>query len=479
MTLPVFEEYEPASNCGCAGCAELRSPGPRSPQPRDGGHLGAHARRAVVLATAAGIVLGGGAAAAADPIPPAPSTLPAPVDPPASTLPAPVDPPASTLPAPVDPPAQADPSATGAGATEAEISGDLEAGATEGDPGVTEQPADLAETQSVKQGTALAPALSLPATTRSAIISRAKLWIAAGVPYSTSRHWADGYRQDCSGYVSMAWGLRHSEWTGSLAQYGVRISKSEIRRGDILLFHNPANPTKGSHVTIFGGWVNSAHTYYKAYEETPPHARARSTPFRYWNHSSRYVAYRYRGLATGSGGSASSTAYPGAKYFGKGAKNAYVTRLGKMLVARGGGRFYAQGPGPSWGEADRLATQAFQRAQGWTGAKADGLPGPVTWRLLVTGTGKNIPAVRTGGSASSVRADTAANGFLSGHLDASVEQLRKQLQKKGYGSGAIGSDKRWNEAVRRNVQAFQRAQGWTGVRADGMPGPETWRRLFA
>ena len=38
---------------------------------------------------------------------------------------------------------------------------------------------------------------------------------------------------------------------------------------------------------------------------------------------------------------------------------------------------------------------------------------------------------------------------------------------------------RWSEADRRNVEAFQRAQGWRGGAADGLPGPETWRRLFA
>ncbi|MFJ5291745.1 peptidoglycan-binding protein [Streptomyces sp. NPDC088348] len=499
MTLPVFEEYEPANDCGCAGCIERRRAASRPLSLREGGHPAAHgARRALVLATAAGVVLGGGTAAAAVP-----------------------------------------------------------------DPGGQGQEPSAAPVEPTQ----------LPATTRSAIISRAAKWVAAKVPYRMDKKWKDGYRQDCSGFVSMAWGLEGSEWTGNLAQYGVRIDKSDLQPGDILLFHNPANPNKGSHVTIFDGWTNSAHTYYRAYEQTRPHTRVQSTPYAYWSHSSRYVPYRYKGLRTGSGGSRSATAYPGAKSFGKGAKNANVTRLGRMLVARGGSRFYRQGPGPRWGEADRLATQAFQRAQGWTGSDADGRPGPATWALLVTGGGKNIPGGgksgttggrtgtgnRTGasggratggsgaagptstavaaGAATTTASSPAGTSGPAGRVGASshnahhrpastsstastastastsstagpssagarttvstpaypgaaffkpgrsgphVEQLGKQLVKKGFGKYyTAGPGSRWTEADRRNVQAFQRAQGWTGRAADGYPGPETWRRLFA
>jgi hypothetical protein len=75
-------------------------------------------------------------------------------------------------------------------------------------------------------------------------------------------------------------------------------------------------------------------------------------------------------------------AFPGSKYFKAGANNAHVTQLGKQLVKKGYGRFYAVGPGPRWGEADRKAVQAFQKAQHWTGSDADGYPGPTTWKRL-------------------------------------------------------------------------------------------------
>ncbi|MGI5196925.1 peptidoglycan-binding protein [Streptomyces sp. CA-288835] len=75
-------------------------------------------------------------------------------------------------------------------------------------------------------------------------------------------------------------------------------------------------------------------------------------------------------------------AFPGAYYFRPGARNSYVTTLGKQLVKKGYGKFYKQGPGPHWTAVDRAAVRAFQKAQGWTGSNADGYPGPETWKRL-------------------------------------------------------------------------------------------------
>ncbi|MFE5092093.1 peptidoglycan-binding protein [Streptomyces sp. NPDC056638] len=75
-------------------------------------------------------------------------------------------------------------------------------------------------------------------------------------------------------------------------------------------------------------------------------------------------------------------AFPGAVYFRSGAKNKYVTQLGEALVKKGFGRFYKQGPGPTWTAVDKAATKAFQQAQGWKGSDADGYPGVETWKRL-------------------------------------------------------------------------------------------------
>ncbi|WP_274558993.1 peptidoglycan-binding protein [Streptomyces spiramyceticus] len=443
MTIPVFEEYEPPADCGCAGCCQQRRAAALGLTADGEGHPAAHgARRMLVLATAAGVALGGGAPGAANAAGPAhaPATTGADHDPP-----------------------------TPQGGT----------GSLYGVPG--------GMGDAVQTGR---PALR--SITRAEIIDRAKLWVNAKVPYSMKRYWSDGYRQDCSGYVSMAWNLGSNEWTGSLAAFGVRITRDELEPGDMLLFHNPDNPTNGSHVTLFGGWTDSTHTQYIAYEQTRPRARRLATPYAYWNNSSRYVPYRYKGVTDGSGGAEPAVpAYPGEKFFGPGASNAYVTRLGEMLVERGGRRFYRTGPGPRWAEADRLATQAFQRAQGWQGPEADGLPGPHTWRLLVTGTGNDIPAVdgdgggegSTGGGGAPSPGASAFPGreyFRPGQSNMYVDKLGRQLVEKGFGKHYMyGPGPRWTEEDRRNVEAFQRAQGWRGAEADGYPGPETWRRLFA
>ncbi|WP_405480963.1 peptidoglycan-binding protein [Streptomyces sp. NBC_00009] len=441
MKAPVFEEFDPASDCDCPGCLHWRSAARSSPSSLTislGGHPAAHgARRALVLAAAAGTVIGG----------------------------------AHTVPAVASDHGPARP----------------------GLPSSDEPPTPQGGSGPL-HGPAGSPALpsghvtGLPATTRAAVVNRAKLWLAAKVPYSMVKFWSDGYRQDCSGFVSMAWNLGSNEWTGSLAKYGTRITREQLQPGDMLLFHNLSDPQKGSHVVLFGGWTDYTHTYYIAYEQTPPSARKQSTPYAYWSNSSHYVPYRYKGLKleekAAVGGSA-STQFPGAKSFGTGTDNANVTRLGKLLVDRGGGRFYTTGPGPRWGEADRLATQAFQRAQGWTGTNADGLPGPTTWAYLVGGKGKNIPPLAGGASgpgsaATKVPPYPGRGMFRPGANNAYVTQLGRQLVKKGFGKNYTKDPgARWGEADRRGVEAFQRSQGWRGGAADGYPGPETWRRLFS
>lgn len=447
MAAPVFEEFDPAKDCDCPGCAHwrrvlpysrtVRHPAARHHSwPRPGGGT----RTAVIVAAAASTALGAGQVAPA---------LAAPQTPPAPGVPA---------------------------------------GDGHRSPQGHQAPLYGRGGESARH----AEVHRAPATTRAEIINRAKVWVDAQVPYSMTDYWSDGYRQDCSGYVSMAWGLPRNEWTGSLGQYGKQVSKEELQPGDILLFHNPQNPEKGSHVVIFGGWTDYTHSSYIAYEQTPPHTRRQATPYAYWSNSDRYVPYRYNGLAPDPGEAkpgapaavSTRTPYPGAAYFGPGANNKYVTRLGEMLVAHGAGRFYTSGPGPRWSEADRRATEAFQLAQGWQGVAADGLPGPRTWELLTSGTGRPVPAAGKAGPAAPASHEVPGYPgramFRPGAVGEHVTRLGEQLVKKGFGTYyTTGPGPRWGEADRRNVEAFQRSQGWRGGAADGFPGPETWRRLFS
>ncbi|MEU9466435.1 peptidoglycan-binding protein [Streptomyces avermitilis] len=493
MATPEFEEFDPASGCDCPGCVLWRRGGaPSGGCPRTGespfplsGQLGRPAARgALVLAAAAGAVL------CASPSMPAVAAAHGPVRPGIPAGDGPENPQGGKAPL------------HGPGGRPAEV--------------------------------------KAPPTTRAAIIDRARTWTAAEIPYSMSAYWSDGYRQDCSGFVSMAWNLGDNEWTGSLDKFGFRISKEEIKPGDILLFHNPDNPEKGSHVVLFGGWTDYTHTDYVAYEETPPAARKQTTPYAYWSNSDRYVAYRYMSVLEDVGVSGSTAAeplevvpdYPGAASFGPGADNRYVTQLGRLLVDRGGARFYTTGPGPRWSDADRRATQAFQEAQGWQGAEADGLPGPTTWAYLLERKGRDIPPADSAGvtgspevtgssgvagspggkGSSGIKGGPGTKGssrtkggpgpagrgagpsshgvtgypgrgmFRPGAHNEYVTRLGERLVTKGFGTHYTqgpGSGPRWSEGDRRSVEAFQRAQGWRGGAADGYPGPETWRRLFA
>ena len=82
-----------------------------------------------------------------------------------------------------------------------------------------------------------------------------------------------------------------------------------------------------------------------------------------------------------------------------------VTLLGERLVAHGW-TGYAEGPGPVFTEVDVAAVRAFQQAQGWTGANADGFPGPTTWELLMAD-----PPAPTGTVVARAYADPARGAF--------------------------------------------------------------------
>lgn len=73
--------------------------------------------------------------------------------------------------------------------------------------------------------------------------------------------------------------------------------------------------------------------------------------------------------------------FPGNGYFKIGRVSSLVTELGRALE-RAGWKGYKFGPGPAWTNTDRNAVKWFQKKQGWSGADADGYPGPETWKRL-------------------------------------------------------------------------------------------------
>ncbi|MFF1298130.1 MULTISPECIES: peptidoglycan-binding protein [unclassified Streptomyces] len=161
-------------------------------------------------------------------------------------------------------------------------------------------------------------------------------------------------------------------------------------------------------------------------------------------------------------------AFPGASKFGPGANNAYVTRLGQMLVLRGAKRFYTVGPGPKWGLADKNATRAFQQAQGWTGTDADGIPGATTWKLLVDGKGKDIPALPR------YEPYPGSAFFHGGRHSPLITAMGRRLVAEGCGAYRSGPGPNWTNADRESVKRFQKKRGF---KQTGIPDKATWDAL--
>ncbi|MEV5506606.1 carbohydrate binding domain-containing protein [Streptomyces orinoci] len=111
------------------------------------------------------------------------------------------------------------------------------------------------------------------------VIQRAKTWTDAHVPYlsdDSPRHRKDGYRTDCSGFVSMAWHLSTDDGgpaTWQLPKVADPISKDQLATGDILLMLPPA-PGEPGHVVIFIAWTNAEHTRYEGMEEAGGNIKA-------------------------------------------------------------------------------------------------------------------------------------------------------------------------------------------------------------
>lgn len=64
-----------------------------------------------------------------------------------------------------------------------------------------------------------------------------------------------------------------------------------------------------------------------------------------------------------------------------------------------------------------------------------------------------------------------------GKRNSAVKWLKARLAAKGYRKGLNLASSTFGAGTRAQVATYQRAQGWTGRDADGLPGRETLRRL--
>jgi hypothetical protein len=130
---------------------------------------------------------------------------------------------------------------------------------------------------------------------RAQIITRAEKWLAEQVPYSQVKWWKDSdgiYRQDCSGYVSMAWALDQNIdfWTGNLNTVSHTIDPADLLPGDTLM--------SIEHTIIFAGWADPQHTEFDFFEEAHPGTVARfvvDAPLTAYTDNG-FNAFRYDGV---------------------------------------------------------------------------------------------------------------------------------------------------------------------------------------
>ncbi|MET9319495.1 VCBS repeat-containing protein [Streptomyces sp. NPDC003038] len=146
----------------------------------------------------------------------------------------------------------------------------------------------------VPQGFRSEASLAAAAMTRSEAIKRAKSWVGKGLDYSWTNYY-QGYRMDCSGYVSMAWGLSSSLTTPAFVPNGVAewITKDELKPGDALLDDDSG---AGGHVVLFEAWANSAKTSYWGYEFTPSGVHHRTIPYPYFSGNGPFQPVRMKNI---------------------------------------------------------------------------------------------------------------------------------------------------------------------------------------
>lgn len=112
------------------------------------------------------------------------------------------------------------------------------------------------------------------AITRASIVARGKTWVDAHIPYDMTKY-HDGWRTDCSGFISMAWNLRDSKGgkvsanTSSLWNYAFRFTNVDaLLPGDAINSSLPGGATgAANHVVLFVKWLNKAKHTFLVYQE--------------------------------------------------------------------------------------------------------------------------------------------------------------------------------------------------------------------
>ncbi|GLZ36005.1 hypothetical protein Lesp02_81920 [Lentzea sp. NBRC 105346] len=145
-------------------------------------------------------------------------------------------------------------------------------------------------------------ASAAPQVNRAEMLQRAASWLTANnggrVPYSMTKNWSDGYRQDCSGFVSMSAklggpgpntvALATNTWT-------VPVKIADLKPGD--LFIDPVDEPGDDfrHVVIFEKWTKP-NAEYLAYEQRGGFGTDHRTRTYGLEPNSKYHPYRLKNI---------------------------------------------------------------------------------------------------------------------------------------------------------------------------------------
>lgn len=283
--------------------------------------------------------------------------------------------------------------------------------------------------------------------TRAEVLRRAETWLTANngsqVPYSQTSVWSDGYRQDCSGYVSMTLGLWKSgpntvELAGN-RDLTTPISLGDLKPGDLLIDAEGSNTTR--HVVIFEGWTDSSKTAYSAFEQRGGHGTDHRV-VKYGLGGDEYKPYRAVNISDAGDDPSDPPQDPAPSWptLKSGSTGADVTTAQYLLNGHG----HQTANDGSFGPDATAKVKAFQNANGLL---ADGVVGPKTWAKLVS-------TVENGSSGNAVRA--------------------AQTQLKANGQN-VAVDGNFGPATDKAVKSFQKSEGLV---VDGSVGPLTWAALL-
>lgn len=286
--------------------------------------------------------------------------------------------------------------------------------------------------------------------TREDMLTRAYTWIEEQVPYSQSSSWTNEYgtyRQDCSGYVSLAWGLSQSHWTGNLMEVAHNISHDELEPGDALFRHDSSS----QHVAIFVRWADSAQTQAVVWEQ---YNWGEVAEERTWSASrtSSFQPIRYDNVLPDGAITCHSVGQNFAAYeeLTQGDSGDQVSAA-QCLLGRAG---FAIGDDPHHGEFDEATTDAVRAFQQDIGLEESGSVDAATWTALLSQ--GSTPTLQNGSSGEP------------------VQRLQRAL------TAALGStveiDGQFGPNTRAAVEEYQQTRD---LDVDGIAGPQTWSALQA